>query len=198
MRILLLFLVAFAPVSCASNEALLLGNALTLKAAEAIEADHQDLVRASTEDIATLEMENLELRSALRWIEADKGGMIARTAAQEITADALLEQRAILEAKQERRDRLGTAENIELLRQLSEALRKRLSADDAFGARILELLQIAGSLYGQDSTSGANGGDQGREGRSQAPQGNRALDPKARSGLGDRRASAPPDRSDGS
>jgi hypothetical protein len=104
-------------------------NDIQLKAAEAIEADYQDLAVASTNEIAEKGKIILqaEVERRVAAAGADAGGFVPVAQVSELIQFAVTETGKIESARQSKLDKLRASVNMDILRRVNASLRKYLA-----------------------------------------------------------------------
>jgi hypothetical protein len=101
-------------------------NAIQRQAAEAIEADYQALVDASTSEIERMGQTILDAEAERQWEASASDGMIAISEAKRIATWAAGERDKIREARETKRKQLRASPNLELLKEMNTAMRDYL------------------------------------------------------------------------
>jgi hypothetical protein len=128
MKSIAVVLVAVALAGCAGvmPAELEVANAKQREAAEAIERDYQRLVDASTSEIARMGMVILDAEVERRWQSSAKDGKITIEQAKSIAQWAQGERDRIVAAQEEKRADLRASPNMEVLKEMNQALRDYL------------------------------------------------------------------------
>lgn len=147
--LIMLALAALAACGTTMPVELEAANAVQRQAAEALERDYQKLVDASTAEIARMGMVILDAEIAKRWeTAATPERMISIEAAQGIADWAAGERQKILDAQEAKRAQLATSPNLEVLKDMNQALRDYLVS---VGGAVREIERLLGAANGGQS-----------------------------------------------
>lgn len=117
-------------------------NAKQRQAAEAIEADYQALVDASTAEIERMGMLILDAEVERKWqAETNPEGLLPLTKAKEIAAWAASQRDTIVATRESKRKALRDSTNLEILKDMNQALRDYLVS---VGGSIREIERLIG------------------------------------------------------